>query len=622
MSNFDCIVIGGGHAGCEAALASARMGLNTLLLTLNLDTIGQLSCNPSMGGIGKSQLIFEVDALGGEIGYATDETGIGFRMLNTKKGPAVWSLRTQVDRKRYRQRMQRVVNTQKNLCIKQEEAAGIIVKNDKAIGVYTKRGAEYFSTAVVVTTGTFLNGLIHIGLHHYPSGRVGEPPSEELSESLKKLSFKLGRLKTGTSPRVNGGTINFSKLVPQYPDSNPYHFSYRTNEFNPPSIPCYITHTNRKTQEVILKNLDRSPLYQGVIKGIGPRYCPSIEDKYVRFKEKESHQVFIEPDGIETDECYLNGLSTSLPEDVQLEILHTVPGLENVEIIRYGYGIEYDFVFPEQVYPTLETKLVKNLYFAGQVLGTSGYEEAAAQGIIAGINAGLRVKKETPFILYRHEAYIGVLIDDLVTKEICEPYRMFTSRVEHRLILRQDNADERLMPYGVKFGLVDNEVYEKIKERTKKVELKLNELKKMKVAPDEINPLLEAHNSTPVSSSTTIFQLLKRPELTYQVIEPIAGRLTSEIQTKVELHAKYDGYIEREYELIDRVKKLEHCKIPATFDYSKVNSLSREAKEKLSKIRPLTLGQASRISGVRSADIICLLVALKSKNKKTIRVFP
>ncbi|MCK4352790.1 tRNA uridine-5-carboxymethylaminomethyl(34) synthesis enzyme MnmG [candidate division WOR-3 bacterium] len=643
MTNFDCIVVGGGHAGCEAALVASRMGLNTLFLTLNLDTIGQMSCNPSMGGLGKSQLIFEVDALGGEIGYATDQTGIGFRMLNTKKGPAVWSLRTQVDRKKYREFMQNILRNQKNLILKQAEVAEIIVKNNKAKGICTRTGMEYFGSAIILTTGTFLNGLIHIGLKHYPSGRMGELPSKDLSDSLKKLGFKLGRLKTGTSPRVDKNTIDFSKLIPQEPDKEPAHFSYRTHQkseirsqrlaggFNPPKVPCYITHTNRKTQEIILKNLDRSPLFspKGIIKGIGPRYCPSIEDKYVKFKEKSSHQVFIEPDGLDTNECYLNGLATSLPEDVQISLLHTIPGLEKVEIIRPGYGIEYDFAYPNQVYPTLETKLVKNLYFAGQLLGTSGYEEAAAQGMVAGINAclprsdkrsgtetarqaSLKVKKKSPFILSRQEAYIGVLIDDLVTKPIREPYRMFTSRVEHRLILRQDNACERLMKYGAKFGIVNKKDYNKVNEMMANVNLKLKELKTRRVTPNEINSILKAHHSAPITYPVSLFQILKRPEINYSMIEPLAGSLNPEIENKIEIQAKYDGYIKREYQLVKRMKKLEDYKIPDAFNYSTIKGLSREAREKLSQTRPLTLGQANRIPGVRSSDLTCLIVALKN----------
>jgi tRNA uridine 5-carboxymethylaminomethyl modification enzyme len=608
---FDCIVIGGGHAGCESALVTSRMGLNTLLLTLNLKKIGQLSCNPSIGGLGKSQLVFEVDALGGEIGYIADLTGIGFKMLNTKKGPAVWSLRTQVDRSKYRQTMQKIIFTQKNLTVREEEVIEIITYKEKAIGVKTQNQNKYFAKTIVVTTGTFLNGLLHIGLTHYPGGRIGEPSSTQLSNSLKKMGFELGRLKTGTSPRVDGRTINFALTTPQLPDSTPTHFSHRTENFSPPKIPCYITYTNKRTQEIILNNLHQSPLYRGIIVGIGPRYCPSIEDKCVKFRDKEKHQVFIEPDGLETHEYYLNGLSTSLPQDVQIDFLHTIPGLEKVEVIRPGYGIEYDFVYPSQVYPTLETKKVKNLWLAGQILGTSGYEEAAAQGIVAGINMGLRVKKGKEFVLKRHESYIGVLIDDLTTMEIREPYRMFTSRVEHRLLLRQDNADERLMKYGVKFGLIEPKYYRKSEQIIKEAEEKIKELKTLKVKPEKINPILRKFNSSTVNTQVSAFQILKRPEINCKAIESIIGKLEPKIQTKIEFHTKYDGYIKREQELIKKIKAIENRSIPRLFDYSKVSGLSKEAYEKLSKIRPLTLGQASRISGVRFVDLILLSQALK-----------
>jgi tRNA uridine 5-carboxymethylaminomethyl modification enzyme len=625
MTNFDCIVVGGGHAGNEAALACSRMGLNTLLLTMKLDTIGQLSCNPSMGGLGKSQLIYEVDALGGEIGYATDRSGIGFRMLNTKKGPAVWSLRAQVDRRDYRDIMRNTVMNQQNLTVKEEEAAEIITESGvikraeihrkpglRAVGVKTQNGAEYSAKAVIVTTGTFLDGLIHIGLDHYPSGRMGEPPSQMLSSSLKSLGFELGRLKTGTSPRVDGRTIDFPRATLQPPDTTSSPFSHRTEQFDPPKVPCHITRTNKKTRDIILANLDRSPLYQGVIVGTGPRYCPSIEDKYVKFGDKEGHQVFIEPDGLDTHEYYLNGLATSLPEDVQANVLHSIPGLEAVEIIKPGYGIEYDFVFPHQIRPTLETKGVENLWLAGQILGTSGYEEAAAQGLIAGINAGLSIKENREFVLKRHEAYIGVLIDDLVTMEIREPYRMFTSRVEHRLILRQDNAGDRLMKYGVPLGLVKKEACREVEKTIKETELKLEELKALRIRPEKINPILMKHGSPPVKAPVLVWNILKRPEMDLKMLEEVVGQVNPDVRTRIELHAKYDGYIERERQSVEKVKSLENYRIPESFDYSRVNGLSREAHEKLSNIRPLTVGQANRISGVRFADITCLLVALKA----------
>ena len=650
---FDCIVVGGGHAGCESALVCARKGLKTLLLTMKLDKVGQLSCNPSMGGLGKSQLIFEVDALGGEIGYATDRTGIGFKMLNTKKGPAVWSLRAQVDSNKYREVMQGTIAGTTNLTAKEEEVVEILVENPKseilnpkqilnsksqcskdfsrsapkcakAVGVRTWNGKEYFGSAIIVTAGTFLMGLIHIGMKHYSAGRLGEPPSVGLSNSLRGLGFEMGRLKTGTSPRVDGRTVDFTQLVAQVPDMTKYCFSHRTIDFNPPAMPCYITHTNKRTRDIVLKNLDRSPLYQGIIVGKGPRYCPSIEDKSVKFSDKESHQVFIEPEGLDTNEHYLNGLSTSLPLDVQVAMLHTISGLEEACITKPGYGIEYDFIYPYQVYPTLEAKRVKNLWFAGQMLGTSGYEEAAAQGMIAGINAGLRVQDSKAkthksnessrvqgFVLRRGEGYIGVLIDDLVTKEISEPYRMFTSRVEHRLILRQDNASERLMKYGVEFGLVNLSYYAGVEKIISEVRDRLKELKSHKVYPEDVNSILGSHNSSLIRQPTTIFQLLKRPELNLQVFEGIVGVFDSDVRQQIEIQAKYDGYIEREEVLVKRVKELEDYEIPVGFDYSGVKGLSHESLEKLCRFRPLSVGQASRIAGVRFSDITCLLMALK-----------
>ena len=607
---YDVIVVGGGHAGCEAALASARLGCNTLLLTLNLDLIGQMSCNPAVGGLAKSHLAFEIDALGGDIGLLTDKTGIQFRMLNTGKGPAVWALRAQVDRVKYREEMRRTLEDQERLTLKQAMVEDVLAEGRRAVGVRTQTHMEYGSKAVILAPGTFLNGLIWVGLRSIPSGRAGEFPSRELSDSLKSLGFRIGRLKTGTSPRVDGGTVNYPKLKVQGGDEHPSHFSHRTRNFNPPQIPCHITHTNDRTHKLILKNLDRSPLYQGAIKGIGPRYCPSIEDKVVKFRERTCHQVFIEPEGRETNEVYLNGLATSLPEDVQLSFLRTIDGLEDVEVVRFGYGVEYDFVPPTQLCPTLETKGVEGLFLAGQINGTSGYEEAAAQGIVSGINAVLKLRGKEPLVLKRSEAYIGVLIDDLVTKGTKEPYRMFTSRAEYRLLLRQDNADERLMRYGHELGLIEDAPFRRVEERRKRVEEEVEKLRTLRVKPDEVNPLLDSVGSPRIVTETSLFQLIKRPEVHHQNLRMMDG-FPPEIAKRIEINSKYEGYIQRQLSLAERLAGLEKRKIPSAIDYSSLKGLSNESIEKLQEIRPRTVGQASRISGVSPADISVLLIHLK-----------
>jgi tRNA uridine 5-carboxymethylaminomethyl modification enzyme len=600
--DYDIVVIGAGHAGCEAALASARMGFSTCLFTINLDTIAQMSCNPAVGGLAKGHLVREIDALGGEMAKITDKAGIQFRMLNMSKGPAVWSLRAQADRVLYRLLMRKVVESQKNLDIKQALVEKIIVEDGKVKGVLTSLGIFYGTRAVIVTTGTFLKGLIHIGLYNFYAGRAGEFPSVGLSDSLRDLGFKMGRLKTGTPPRLDARTIDFSKTEPQYGDEPPPPFSYTTEKIINPQLPCYITYTNAETHKIILANLDRSPLYSGRIKGIGARYCPSIEDKVVRFAGRERHQVFLEPEGLETKEYYANGIPTSLPYDVQVKLVQTIPGLEEAEIMRPGYAIEYDFVFPTQLNHSLETKAIEGLFLAGQINGTSGYEEAAAQGLMAGINAALKLQGREPLILGRHEAYTGVLIDDLITKGTNEPYRMFTSRAEYRLLLRHDNADLRLMDKGYEIGLLDKEVYQKFQEKKIFIDEELRRLRKtrFKIEGTDKNESLD--------------QLLKRPEITYKFIDesfPSGKPLTPEIKKQVEIQIKYDGYILRQMEMAEKLKKVEEKKIPEGFDYISVNGLSKEILSKLQEVKPANLGQASRIPGVTPAAISLLMVVIE-----------
>ena len=614
---YDVIVVGGGHAGSEAAAAAANLGSKTLLITMNLQNIGQMSCNPAMGGIAKGQIIREIDALGGYSGIVSDNTAIQFKMLNKSKGPAMWSPRVQSDRMRFAEAWRLMLERTKNLDFYQEMVSGILVKGEKIVGVKTSLGIEVRAKTVVLTNGTFLNGLIHIGEKQFGGGRAGERAAHGITKELVDLGFQSGRMKTGTPPRVDGRSLDFSKMIVQPGDVSPEKFSYlKTTAPLTHQRDCHMSHTSKAVHDLLREGFDRSPMFNGAINSVGPRYCPSIEDKINRFSEKDSHQLFVEPEGWDTVEYYINGFSTSLPEDIQFKALRSVKGFENVKFFRPGYAIEYDYFPPTQLKHTLETKIIEGLFFAGQINGTTGYEEAASQGLMAGVNAHLKVKEQDPFIIKRNEAYIGVLIDDLITKGTEEPYRMFTSRAEYRTLLRQDNADFRLTPMSYKIGLASSERLRLMEEKKQKSDAFIRFFKKSSVAPEVINPILKAKDSATVKQSDKLFKPLSRPNITMQDVQQIeavssyieAHNLDHEVIQQTEIQIKYAGYIAKEKNNADKLNRLEGIKIPEGFDYTKLKSLSFEAKEKLSAIKPVTISQASRISGVSPNDISVMLV--------------
>ncbi len=617
LSDYDVIVVGGGHAGCEATAAAANMGLKVLLVTMNMNTIAQMSCNPAMGGVAKGQIVREIDAMGGYSGIVSDKTAVQFRMLNMSKGPAMWSPRVQSDRWLFAQEWRLMLEATKNVDFWQDTVVGILEEKGKVIGVKTSLGIEINSKAVILTNGTFLNGLIHIGDKNFGGGRAAERNSTGITEQLINLGFDHGRMKTGTPPRVDARSLDFSKMEEQKGDLKPSKFSFSNTEAIKKQLSCHITYTNPNTHDILREGLDRSPMFSGIIEGTGPRYCPSIEEKIERFSDRDRHQIFVEPEGWNTVEIYVNGFSTSLPLDVQLKAIKQIQGFENVKLFRPGYAIEYDYFPPTQLKHTLETKLIDNLYFAGQINGTTGYEEAGAQGLMAGINAALKIKEKEELVLQRDQAYIGVLIDDLITKGTKEPYRMFTSRAEYRILLRQDNADIRLTELSNNIGLASNERLAKVVEKQKQTDTLLEYLGNLSISPEEANPYLEKANTAPIKQKVKLYSLLSRPQISLNKLKDSAdfesydiNLYDDEIVQQAEIRIKYQGYIEREKEMADKINRLEGIKIHSDFDYHKLKSLSSEAREKLSNIKPSSIGQASRISGVSPSDISVLLIHL------------
>ena len=618
-TTYDVIVIGAGHAGCEAAYASAKLGAHTLLITMNLQSVAQMSCNPAMGGIAKGQILREIDAIGGMSAVVTDKTAIQFKMLNMSKGPAMWSPRAQSDRMKFSAEWRRVLENTDNLDLYQDTVINLLIEDNQVKGVKTTLGFPIHARSVIITAGTFLNGKIHIGTKNFSGGRAGDKAAKGITEDLVSLGFETDRMKTGTPPRVDARSLDFSKMTPQPGDDNPSKFSYSDETTSlVEQKPCYITYTNEEVHNLLRTGFSRSPLFNGTILSVGPRYCPSVEDKINRFAEKERHQIFVEPEGWDTNEYYVNGFSTSLPEDVQDKAIRSIPGFENVKILRFGYAIEYDYFPPTQLKHTLESKKVENLFFAGQVNGTTGYEEAAAQGLMAGINAALKIKNKEPFVLKRNEAYIGVLIDDLITKGTEEPYRMFTSRAEYRTLLRQDNADIRLTEKSHAIGLASQERLEKVHEKIYKTDLFIKFLEETSISPEQINPLLEKYDSAPISQSMKMYKVFSRPQITMDDVLSFSevqkfveeNTIKQDVIEQVSIHLKYAGYINKEQNTADKINRLENVKIPDNFDFNKVKSISIEARQKLTKIKPTSISQASRISGVSPSDISVLLVHL------------